>query len=127
MKKRSPDTILNESIALMEIKRDLELDVLKENAHEIRENLRPLNLAKNTFSTLTGAPDIKSAIGRTVIGLISGFLFRKILIGSSHNPIKRAVGSVLQTAVVGIVANNSGKIASKGRRVLINILTKIAR
>lgn len=127
MKKRSPSIILNESIALLEIKRAQELLLIKAEVYDIRENLKPINLVKNTFSTMTRTSVLKSVIGRSVLGLISGFLFKKILIGNPHNPIKKVAGTVLQTAVVGLVANNYSKIASKGRKVLIRILTKIAR
>lgn len=124
MKKKSANTLLNESIEQMEMKRDLELALLKSQAHEISESLNPINLIKNTFTTMTDSTDLKTGIGKTILGVTAGFLFKKMILGNTRNPLKKVAGMLLQTAVAGLVANNSDKIQSTGKNLLHSIVSK---
>ncbi len=124
MKKKSPNTLLNESIEQMKIKRAYELNILKAQVHEVHESFKPVNLIKDTFISMTASKDLKTGIGKTVIGIVSGLLFKKMFFGKTQNPIKKTLGILLQTTVVGLVASNSDKIISTGGKLLHSVFSK---
>ena len=113
MKELNETDTLNETIALLEYKQDRELMILKEQFQLTYESLKPLNLIKNAFSEMTNSPDIKGNILNNVIGLSTGYLSKRILLGSTHNPIKRILGSVLQFVVANVVTKKTDSFTSK--------------
>jgi len=125
MKKNSPNDSLDEAIALLETKRDLELVQLKEQMHVVHESLKPINLIKDTFKAVTASPDLKDGIGKTAIGVASGLLVKNILFRNSYNPLKIVAGIVLQTVASGFASKNSDKIKSTGQRLFHALLSKI--
>lgn len=117
MKRISANTLLDNTIKQLEIKRAQELILLKANVKDIRESFRPNNIIRDTFAKQT-------EIGNTVFGLASGFLIKKVLFRKSRNPLKIVARSIIQTAVTGIVANNSDKIHAVGRNLFNTIISK---
>jgi hypothetical protein len=60
----------------------------------------------------------------TGVGLATGFLTKKIFIGSSVNLLRKLLGSVLQLGVTTIATQNSDFITSFGRFVFQKIFIK---
>ena len=105
-------TDLKAAIHLLETKRAIEEQLLREQLKITAESLKPVNLIKHTLSELTTSPEIKESLLSTLIGLATGYLSKKIIIGSTHNPIKQFLGYVLQLGVTGIASKNAGDIKS---------------
>ena len=91
---------------------------MKEQFYVTYESLKPFNLVKNTLSQVASSPEIKNNIVNNVIGLTTGFLTKKILVGASHNPIKRILGVLLQFAIANVVSRHSDSIRS-GREIIL--------
>ncbi|MEX2485397.1 MAG: hypothetical protein WED10_12575 [Brumimicrobium sp.] len=104
---------LNASIYHLENKRARESDLLKEQFNKTYNSLKPINLVRSTFKEFVSAPDVKEDLLKSSIGLASGYLSKKVVIGSSSNPIKQILGSVLQMGVTNIVSKNADGIKSK--------------
>ena len=113
MKPLNETDTLNETIALLRYKQAQELMILQEQFQLTYDSLKPVNLIKNVLSDITHSPDIKGNILNNVIGLTTGYLSKRILLGSSHNPIKRILGSVLQFVVAKVVTKKSDSFTSK--------------
>jgi hypothetical protein len=113
--------ILKEKIALLENRQAQELILLREQAHTTFESLQPLNLLKNTFEEVSSSSELKDNMLNNVIGLTTGYLSKKVLLGSTHNPIKKFVGTFLQFAIGNAVANHSETIKAVGEVVLRRI------
>ena len=124
MKKKSPNDLLNESILLLESKRDLELIELKQGFDEVRESLKPINIIKETFKKATFSSDLKEGIGKTTIGVVSGILIKNLLFRRTLNPVKLIARGLVQTTAVGLAATNFDKIKLKGAKLLRAILPK---
>lgn len=122
MKKQNQTDALNEKIRLLQMKQEREFILLKEQAHVAYESLKPINLIKSTFHEVASSPDIKNNIVSNVIGFVTGFLSRKVLMGSSDNPIKRILGTVLQFGIANVVSKHSDTIKSVGGKLLLRIL-----
>jgi hypothetical protein len=107
MKKINQTEILKETILLMKMKQAEELVQLKDQYHYTIESLKPLNLIKNAFGLMATSPEIKGNILSNIIGISTGYLTKKVLLGSTHNPIKRILGTLLQFVITNVVTKHS--------------------
>ena len=115
---------LKDAIQLLEVDQGIKGQLLKEQLYIAYENLKPVNLIKHTLKEISSSPYLIDNISGTAMGLLSGFLSKKIFIGSSGNLIRKFIGSVLQFGVTNIVAKNSDVIKSVGQALLQLFLTK---
>ncbi|WP_435353125.1 hypothetical protein [Emticicia sp. SJ17W-69] len=118
---KNETAILMERISLLEIRQAQELSLLREQFHSTYENLKPLNLIKSTFHEVASSPDLKDNLLNNVIGLTTGYLSKKVLVGATHNPIKKVAGAILQFAVANVVAKHSDTIKALGEVFLRRI------
>jgi hypothetical protein len=121
MKKQDHTDALNEKIRLLQMKRERELNELKEHAHLAVESLKPKNLLKSTYHKIVSSPEIKSDIVNNAIAIATGFLAKKMLMGSSKNPVKRMLGRALQFGIAAVVSKNSDAIRVAGEKLLLRI------
>ena len=127
MKKKSPNDLLDESIQLMEIKRDMELVQLKLELNGVLDSLKPINIIKNTLKKATTSTDLKEGIGKTALGVASSLLVKNVLFRKTHNPLKLFARGMLQTVAIGFAANSSDKLKLTGQKFLHSLLSKIVR
>ena len=118
MKKISPLDELRESILLLEIKQAEEEALLRAQFQLTYESLKPVNLIKNTLDEITDLPDFKGTLLDTSLSLVAGYVSKKLVIGSSHNPFKQMFGSILQMGVTNIVSKNITDIKSLANRII---------
>ncbi len=124
MKKSIASQMLSESINRLQIQRSHELILLRNQFHLTYESLKPINLIKHTFKEVASSTEIKDGMLNNVIGLTTGYFTKAILIGSSANPIKKILGTLLQFTVATLVAQNSDSIKSIGKVVLDKLFKK---
>lgn len=124
MQKRTSITELKEAIQLLEFEQTIKLELLKEQFHLTYESLKPVNIIKNTIRDVVKSPNlIENALG-TVIGLASGYVSKKIFIGTSSNVIRKLLGSILQFGVTSIVTKNPDAIKSAGQYLFQSVFRK---
>ena len=109
MKKINQTDILKETILLMKMKQADELVQLKDQYHYTLESLKPLNLIKKAFGVVATSPEIKGNILSNILGMTTGYLTKKVLLGGTHNPIKRILGTLLQLVITNVVTKRSDK------------------
>ena len=112
MDKITNTTELKQAILLLEAKQTLEGGMLKEQFKITYESIRPINLIKSTFRELTADPDFKNNLLNTTLSMAVGYLSKKVAIGTTNNPFKQILGTILQMGVTSIVAKNSDGIKS---------------
>ena len=112
---------LKEAIVLLENKRALELELLKDQLHVTYESLKPINQIKSMFHSGITSTESGNSVLDTAIGLTTGYLSKKILIGGSINPVTRVLGVLLQTIVANVAAKHSGTIKEAGGALLDRI------
>jgi len=105
---------LKKAILELEQKQEAEWLLLKESFLDTCESLEPLNLIKSTFKEVVNMPDLKTNLINGVIGLTTGILSKKILVGKTLNPLKKLLGFVVEVAVARKVAQNAEGIKSIG-------------
>lgn len=97
---------LRAEIALLEKKQEDERFALNEQFKTSIQNLRPVNLIKNSLKDLFTSPDLKDNLVNSTLGIGAGILTKKIIGGANHHPIKNIVGTLLQLGVTNLVANH---------------------
>ena len=98
--------------------------LLKKEFKTCYESLKPLNLLKKTVKELISAPDFKEDVLNTSISLATGYLSRKVIVGSTNNPLKQILGSFVQMGITSIVAKNVDGIKSKFTVILNKLFDK---
>lgn len=113
---------LRDAIKELEEKQSVEWPLLKEQFFTTYESFKLINVLKHTIKEAISAPDLKNNVINTAIGLTTGFLAKKTLIGKTYNPIKKLAGVILEMTVANKIANNGDKIKSLGSIVFNKIL-----
>ncbi len=97
-------------IQLLEAQQSSQLIELKEQMELTFEQLKPLNLIKNTLSEMTRSPEIKSHLLQGVVAIAGGYLSKRLMIGSSGNWIKQIGGILLQFFVTKKIVQTENQL-----------------
>lgn len=111
------DELQNE-ILLLEIEQTDKRQLLKEQLLVSYESLKPLSLFKSALTDLTTSPGIEDNLMGSVLGMATGYLSKKVFIGTSGNLLRNVIGSVLQFGVTNLVARHPDAIKSFGKFIL---------
>jgi len=115
MKNRSYKTELQDAIQLLEAEKSLKFDLMKTQFQQTTQSLRPANIIQHTIKDISSSPYIVDNLLSGGVGLVTGFISKKIAIGGSHNIIKRVLGNVIQFGVTNLIAQNPKTIWSIGQ------------
>ena len=100
---------------------------LKKEGQKIADNLTPVNLVNSMLQEITKAPDHENGLLDTGMSLASGYISKKIVFGSTHNPIKKILGGLLQVGVSNMVSKNTGILKAAARFLLERFQSKSGR
>src|ERR1700739_687323 len=101
MKKITTTHDLKEAILELEIRKANESMALKKELINIKEKLKPANFVKNAFKEVTESSAVRENILTGAVGLAAGYVAKKILFGTTSNPLKKMAGTILQMGVAG--------------------------
>jgi hypothetical protein len=118
MQKITTTANLKDAIQQLEYKQAAEWPLLKEQLLATYESLKLINIIKATFKEAILTPDLRTDIVNTAIGLTTGIVAKKVIIGKTINPIKKLLGTIVEIAVANKVAKNAGEIKSIGNVIL---------
>ena len=111
-------TELKIAIKELEFERDIQGQLLKEITFIAYENLKPSNLLKNTLNEITSSPYLVDNILGSATGLISGYISKKIAVGTSQSLFRKMAGAVLQFGVTNLVAQNPEALKAIGNYLI---------
>ena len=115
---------LRASILVLKKKQTEEEVLLKEELKITYNSLKPINLLKGILKEFTSGSDFKENILNATIGIATGYLSKKIVTGSTHNPIKKVLGSIIQIGVSSIVSKNVEGIRSTLKHLITSLFNK---
>ncbi|MEP7238647.1 MAG: hypothetical protein ABI685_12300 [Ferruginibacter sp.] len=115
---------LKKAIQQLELQQANELILLKAEYKITVEHLKPLNLLKNAFKKAVTSPDLKTDVFNAAIGLTSGVLAKKLMVGKTINPLKKLLGIIVEMTVAKKVTKNADEIKSAGSMILNSIFHK---
>lgn len=109
---------LQQRISMLEKKQSYELGQLHEAFKEAYENLRLRDLVKEGVAEVVDKTEIKDKVVNNTIGAATGFLAKRVLLGSRLGPIGGLIGLALQLGVSSVVSNNMDNIKSFGKKLI---------
>jgi hypothetical protein len=108
---------LRNAIVLLEIEHAQKQKVLMDQMRLAYETLRPVNLLKSSFREIGSSPMLLENIISTGLGMASGFLSQKIVVGGSSSIVRKLVGSLLQFVVTNVVSRHPEAVKSIGELI----------
>jgi hypothetical protein len=124
MKPITTSADLKMAIQQLEQQQAYEFALLKEEFHATGEKLKPLNIIKRSFKNAVSGPDLKTNVMNAAIGLATGIVTKKLMVGKTINPLKKLFGALLEMAVANKVSKNAEDIKSTGTAILKKIFRK---
>lgn len=86
---------------------------------ETLDTLTPSNIIKTTIHDAITLPAFQDNIIDNAIGIVTGYLSKKTMVGSSKNPFKKLLGSALQWTITSYVSKHADTIKAAGN-ILVN-------
>ena len=115
---------LKNAIQLLEVEQADKGQLLKEQFFITYESFKPVNLLRSTVNDIASSPYLIDNIFGAALGLVSGFLSKKIFIGASGNKLRNLIGNVLQFGVTNFVALHPGAIKTIGWSIIQHFVRK---
>lgn len=116
--------LLKNQIELLEDEQTIKGQELKKQFYIVYDSLKPVNIIMRTLMDVTSTPGLIDTILGTTVGLASGYLSKKLFIGTSANLIRKLIGSVLQFGVTDVVRQHPATLKSLGQFILQHFLRK---
>lgn len=116
---------LDGRIAALEAERNAKKEAMADELHDMVESLRPMNLIKSLFRSVKESPDLKADLMHAALGMGTGFLTNKLLLGRLHGPLKTLLGGLLQAGLTKAAVSYPEEIKSKGLSALAGFLQKL--
>ena len=114
MQKISPTDELKSAIQVLEVVQAVNKQQLKEDFRSALIKLKPINIIAGTIKNIVSTSFSPNNIIDNAIGVATGYLSKKIFIGTSGNIFRKFFGTVLQFGVTKVVAHNPETIKSLG-------------
>jgi len=108
----------------LEVEQAINGQRLKEQFIITYRSIKPLNLLKHALTDVVSSSNLIDNILGTAVGLTTGYLSKKIFIGTSGNIIRKLFGSVLELGVTTVVAEHPSTIKSFGQFIFQHLLRK---
>ena len=115
---------IKSAIQLLEEEQSARGQQLKEQFYLTFESLKPVNLLKSTIKDISSSPYLIDNILGTAMGLASGYLSRKVVVGASGNLLRKLFGVILQLGVTNLVARHPNEVKSLSHLIFQRILRK---
>ena len=106
MNKISNAAELKAYIKELELKTKRQENSLKENARSTAKSFKPVNLIRSSLANakeIAQTRDVRTTALNTLIGLGTGYITRKFVVGKSRNIFRRTLGTAVQAAMTKFV------------------------
>jgi len=103
---------------------DVQGQLLKEEFFIVYESLKPISLIKSTVTEITSSPYLIDNMLGAVMGMLSGYVSKKIAVGTSPNLFRKIMGSLLQFGVTNLVAQHPDVLKNFGQLIIEKIFHK---
>jgi hypothetical protein len=114
---------LAQAIVALELKSKVQQKEIEESFESISESLKPLNIVKNGFRSVFSGEN-KEDLVNALLGLGSGILSRKLILGKSKGFVGKTIGKAIQWGMAGLVSKNAEKIKEKAGGMIDRIFKK---
>jgi hypothetical protein len=116
---------LKARMAQLEMKREAEMEAIHEEVSEFIESLKPVNLIKGFFKSVRESSDLKSDLLHGALGMATGFLTNRLLLGKMKGPFKKILGWAINAGLTNAAIRYPETIKDKGISWLTKALQSI--
>ncbi|MBB4803083.1 hypothetical protein HNP37_003158 [Flavobacterium nitrogenifigens] len=95
---------LNQKIQELEARQDTEWCAVKDHIEDIKENLKPINLIRNTVEEINETVGFKSHLAQSAISIGIGYIAKRFIVGKGDTMFKGILGSIVQLIVTNLVS-----------------------
>ncbi|WP_281234617.1 hypothetical protein [Flavobacterium gelatinilyticum] len=95
---------LNQRIKLLENRQDAEWCAIKDHIDDLKENLKPINLIRNTVEEINETVGFKSHLAQSAISIAIGYFAKRFIVGKGDSMFKGILGSIVQLIVTNLVS-----------------------
>ncbi|MEJ7769127.1 MAG: hypothetical protein WKF89_15015 [Chitinophagaceae bacterium] len=126
MHKISNAAELKAAIRELELKTQQQKQALKTNATSTAKSFNPANLVRTGLlnaKEVAEKRDIRATALNTLIGLGTGYLSRKLVVGKSRNIFRRTIGTAVQAAMTKFIFRKLPVWQQQTARLINNVNT----
>ena len=124
MEKITSSAALANAIHLLEDAEATQRQQLKDQFQITYTRLTSGNLLRNTLNDVATSPYLFDKILGTALGLASGYVSKKIVVGASAGMFRKLFGSMMQFGITSVVSHNAGAIKSLGKLIIQSVFHK---
>ena len=117
-------TGLKDAIKALETEQIEKGRLLKEELVITYESLKPVNILTNTLKELFTTSHLMENISGTTLGMVTGYLIKKLFIRESPSKIRVILGSVFQLGISKLIAQKAEYISAIGQVVFQHLFSK---
>ncbi|MFO7658691.1 MAG: hypothetical protein R6W78_16650 [Bacteroidales bacterium] len=115
---------LKNTIQLLEIEQIASQQLLKEHFHATYDSFKPVNLLRSSIHDFTSSPIVFDNILASVMGLATGYISQRLIVGKSVNRYRKFIGYALRMGVTKLISKNSDTINSLGKSAFQGIFRR---
>ena len=105
------------------VKKEQEI-LLKEQLKATFDSFKPVSILKKSLGEIVSSSEIKKDLASISIGLITGFVAKKVVVGKTINPLSSLLGSVVEMLVSSETMKHSEGIKSIGNSIFRKLINK---
>jgi len=103
----SNSTDLNEAIHLLEDELIQQKQLVTDQVNVIYENFKPVNVVRDVFREVVSSEEFRSNVLTAAIGISTGYVTKKLVVGKSSNLLKALGGNLLQYGIANLILHPS--------------------
>lgn len=115
---------LKDAIQKLESDKAVQVFLIRQDFEHAYESINPLNLIRDNLEDSPSSKFLGNNMISTSVGLATGFLIKKWIIGKSNNPVRAILGSAVQIGAINLMARYQSAIEIVGRTLLQLFLHK---
>ncbi|WP_207495048.1 hypothetical protein [Aridibaculum aurantiacum] len=106
--------------AMTELQKKIDVQEVKMKDHyeQVKENLQPKNVLKNTYSHIAETPELQRTLINTILGFVMGFAFKKASEVLNEQSLDRLAKNIIDSTLTKLETRDRHSIISKGITML---------
>jgi hypothetical protein len=124
MAKIVPGESLKNKIKVLEDDQAVNGELVKKQFDHVTGNVKPGNIVTNKFNKMMNSPNLAENVISLTTGLATGYLTKKLAVGSKGSLVRRLLGASIQLGVTTFVAQHPKAIRSSALVILKYIRSK---
>ena len=116
---------LRDKIKELQIRQAEEGKVLKAQLATTYDNLKPINIVKSIVNDVFESKTLREEFVNTTAGYVTGLITKKLIVGTSKNPVLKLFGLGIQLAMTTLMSKNYAAVKEVIAQLAGSVFTKM--